>query len=83
QAQALKSLGDKPLIVITAVKDAQVGWMPLQDALARLSTNSVHHRMLQATHSSLTDNETDAATSSHAVLDVVKSVRAAKPLAKS
>jgi pimeloyl-ACP methyl ester carboxylesterase len=83
QAQALKSLGDKPLIVITAVKDAQVGWMPLQDALARLSTNSMHRLMPQATHTSLTDNETDAAASSQAILDVVTSVQAAKPLARS
>jgi pimeloyl-ACP methyl ester carboxylesterase len=28
QAQALKSLGGKPLIVVTAVKDAQTGWLP-------------------------------------------------------
>jgi pimeloyl-ACP methyl ester carboxylesterase len=83
QAQSVKSLGDMPLIVITAVKDAQVGWMPLQDALARLSTNSIHRRVPQATHSSLTDNETDAAASSQAILDVIEAVRAAKPLAQA
>jgi hypothetical protein len=65
------------------VKDAQVGWMPLQDALARLSTNSIHRRVPQATHSSLTDNETDAAASSQAILDVIEAVRAAKPLAQA
>src|SRR5205823_10904050 len=42
QAQALKSLGDKPLIVVTAAQGAQDGWLPLQDAMAALSTNSIH-----------------------------------------
>jgi hypothetical protein len=57
--------------------------MPLQDALTKLSTNSVHRCIPQATHSSLTDNETDAAASSQAILDVIEAVRAAKPLARA
>ena len=45
EAQALTTLGDRPLIVLTAEKDAQGGWFAAQDKLAALSTNSVH-RML-------------------------------------
>src|SRR5207244_1602462 len=37
EAQTFKSLGDKPLIVVTAAEDAQAGWLPLQDEMAKLS----------------------------------------------
>ena len=42
RARQLTTLGAKPLVVVTAEKDAQAGWMPLQDELAGLSTNSDH-----------------------------------------
>ena len=45
QAQSLTSLGDRPLVVVTAEKDAESGWMAAQDELASLSTNS-DHRLL-------------------------------------
>ncbi len=47
QAQSLTSLGDRPLVVITAEKDALGGWMAAQDELAALSTNSVHRTLLR------------------------------------
>lgn len=80
EAGELKTLGAKPLIVLTAVRDAEDGWMPLQDALARLSTNSVHRVLEDATHASLTEEEGPAAKSAQAIRDVVESLRAAKPL---
>ena len=40
-SQALTSLGDMPLIVLTALKDAMSGWLPLQKEMTGLSTDSV------------------------------------------
>ena len=82
QAQALKSLGDKPLIVVTAAKEAQDGWLPLQDEMAALSTNSIHRVLANTTHASLIEDMGDAAMASQAIHDVVESVRAETPLAK-
>src|SRR5207245_4218127 len=79
QAQALTSLGDKPLIVVTAAKDAQDGWLPLQDEMAALSTNSFHRVLPDTTHLSLIEEKGDAALASQAIHDVVESVRAGTP----
>jgi pimeloyl-ACP methyl ester carboxylesterase len=42
QARALRTLGAKPLVVVTAQKDAEGGWMAAQKELAALSSNSSH-----------------------------------------
>ena len=42
QSKALRSLGDKPLAVLSADRGQQRGWAAAQDELARLSTNSIH-----------------------------------------
>jgi pimeloyl-ACP methyl ester carboxylesterase len=83
EAAALTTLGDRPLIVVTAAKDAQAGWLPLQDKLARLSTNSVHRVLPETDHPSLIHERTGAAQASQAILDVVASVRSGAPLTKS
>jgi len=83
QAQALESIGGKPLIVITAVKGQEDGWPVAQDDLAKLSTNSVHRVVPSATHDSLVDDGADAAVSSGAIRDLVRAVRAAAPLSAS
>jgi pimeloyl-ACP methyl ester carboxylesterase len=80
QAARLHSIGNKPLIVLTAMKDAQAGWMPLQNEMARLSSNSLHRVLVNATHEALTDDKGSAGVSSRAVLDVVMAVRTGKPL---
>ena len=82
QAQSLKSLGDKPLIVVTAVKEAPDGWLPLQDEVAALSTNSIHRVLPNTTHMSLIEDQGDAAMASQAIHDVVESIRAARPLTR-
>lgn len=83
QAGALTSLGARPLIVVTAARDAQRGWLPLQDDLATLSTNSVHRVLANATHASLTEDQTEASKAAEAILDVVTAVRTDQPLGKS
>ena len=82
QAQPLTSLHGAPLIVVTAQKDAQSGWMALQDDLATLSTNTIHRVLPSATHSMLTENKDVAAQSSQAIRDVVDAVRRGTPLAQ-
>jgi hypothetical protein len=80
QAGRLHSIGNKPLIVVTARKDAQRGWLPLQNEMARLSTNSLHRILANATHQSLTEDKRYATLSSQAIRDVVMAVRMGNPL---
>ena len=82
QAQALQTLGSKPLIVVTAPQDAQKGWLELQVEMTNLSTNSVQRVIPNATHDSLIWDKDFAVESSNAILDVVAAVRTAKPLVK-
>ena len=72
ESEALTSIGDKPLIVVTAVKDAMTGWLPLQKEMTGLSTDSVQRILPDATHASLTEDEDEAQASIQAVLDVVE-----------
>jgi pimeloyl-ACP methyl ester carboxylesterase len=74
QARVFQSLGDRPLVVVTAAQDALAGWLPLQDRMAMLSSNS-SHRVVPYTHDALVTNQTAAQTSIHAIRDVVHAVR--------
>ena len=67
------------LVVVTAAVDAQAGWLPLQQEMATLSTNS-SHRVVPYTHDALITDETAARTSSQAIRDVVHAVRFATSL---
>ncbi len=80
QAQTLTTLGDKPLVVVTAEEDAHDGWLPLQEKMGALSTNSVHRVIPDATHTSLIEEEGDAANAIQAILDVVEAVRSGATL---
>ncbi len=80
QAAELRSLGERPLIVVTAGQGAMEGWMPLQDELATLSTNSLHRVVATASHTALVDTQAGAAASSQAIADVVLAVRTGHPL---
>jgi pimeloyl-ACP methyl ester carboxylesterase len=83
QAQALTSLGGKPLVVVTASDNARSvrGWSAAQDRLATLSANS-SHRVADATHVGLLDDQTAAAVSARAIDDAVRSARTGAPLAR-
>lgn len=76
QAKALTSLGDKPLVVVTATESLHktAGWSELQDRLAALSTNS-QHRVADATHAGLVDDTVTFEPSVVAILDVVEAIR--------
>jgi pimeloyl-ACP methyl ester carboxylesterase len=82
QAQNVTSFGDTPLIVVTAGRDAQDGWPPLQDTMAQLSTNSVHRVLPDVSHASLIEDHQDSRFASSAITDVVRAVRSGTPLKK-
>jgi pimeloyl-ACP methyl ester carboxylesterase len=83
EAAALTTLSDRPLIVVTAAKGAEAGWLPLQDKMTALSTNSAHRVLPDTDHPGLIHDRVGAAQASQAVLDVVASVRSGTPLTKS
>ena len=80
QAASLRDFGAKPLVVLTAGSGNAPGWTDKQEALADLSTNSVHRTIDGATHVDLVADEHKAAATSQAIHDVVVSVRSAAPL---
>jgi len=81
QAKALTSLGDTPLVIVTATEsiDQHAEWTGLQARLAALSTDS-DRRIAHATHAGLLDDAVSARISSQAITDVVDAVRAGAPL---
>lgn len=81
-AASLEDLGDKPLVVLTAGSGSDAAWMAAQDDLASLSTNSVHRVIDGAAHSDFVLEKDDAAVTSQAILNVVSSVRGARPLGR-
>jgi pimeloyl-ACP methyl ester carboxylesterase len=82
QTLRLGTLGNKPLAVVTAPKQAEPGWLEQQDDLATLSSNSKHRVVKGATHTSLLYDRSDAQASSTAIDEVVDAVRNDRPLAR-
>ncbi len=83
EAAALATLGDRPLIVVTAGKGAQTGWLPLQDKMTGLSTNSAHRVLPDTDHPGVIHDRVGAAQATQAILDVVAAVRSGTSLTKS
>ncbi len=82
EAAALRDLGDKPLMVLTAGVGNAIGWTQQQDRLAALSTDSVHRVVDGATHEALVGDAGHAETTSRAILEVVSAVRTGHPLSQ-
>ncbi len=84
QAQALTSLGDKPLVVLSASVNLSgtPGWRTAQEQLATLSTDA-DHRVAQSTHGGLLDHPASSAHSVDAIVDVVQAVRTGGSVAGS
>ena len=76
QTKELRSLGEKPLYVLTAGTGSQAGWARAQAKLAALSSNAVHRTVDDATHAAFLDDERFAGASSQAIRAVVRAVRA-------
>jgi pimeloyl-ACP methyl ester carboxylesterase len=80
QAAALRSFSTKPLVVLTAGTGGAPSWAASQEALATLSTNSLHRVIAGATHASLVADQEDATATAQGILDVVSAVRTTNPL---
>src|SRR5918998_351813 len=80
QVRGARSLGDKPLAVVSAGKQSPA-WLELQDELAALSSDSTHRVVEGATHVSLLYDRRDAQVTSTAIFKVVEAVRNDQPLA--
>jgi len=80
QAARVTDLGDRPLAVLSATEGAEDDWMPMQDDLATLSTDSVHRILTKATHEMVVGDESTAQQSSQLIVDVVTSIRTSTPL---
>ena len=65
---------------MTAGSGHDAVWSAAQNDLATLSTNSVHRVIDGATHEALVADEAGAAATTQAILDVVSSIRSARPL---
>jgi pimeloyl-ACP methyl ester carboxylesterase len=81
QTRNLRSLGDKPLAVVSAGEQPPA-WLKLQDDLATLSPNSMHRVVEGATHTSVVYDRSDAQATSAAIVEVVAAVRNDRPLAR-
>jgi pimeloyl-ACP methyl ester carboxylesterase len=75
EAAALRNLGDKPLVVLTAGVGNDAKHSAAQNHLATLSTNSAHRTVEDAAHEDLVAAEDSAAATTRAILDVVQAVR--------
>lgn len=82
EAAALQNFSGKPLVVLTAGIGNDSKHEASQNALANLSTNSVHKTIDSASHEALVVEPDAAAITTQAIHDVVTSVRTGSPLAK-
>ena len=82
EAAMLTDFGDKPLVVLTAGAETDATHDAAQNKLATLSTNSSHRVVEGASHAALISDEQYAKATTQAILDVVSSVRSARPLVK-
>ena len=79
----MTTLGDLPLYVLTAPVDAQAGCLAPQMDLAALSGNTIHLLVAGASHASLLDNQSDAAVSGDAIVQVIDAARTGTRLTAS
>lgn len=80
EAGRLRSLGAKPLIVLTAERGNSQGWMADQNQTVTLSTNSLHRVVPGATHAGFVEDPLHAAAVTRAIHDVVVALRTGAPL---
>ena len=82
EAASLRDFADQPLMVLSAGVGSAADWPQKQERLAALSTDSVHRVIDDASHEALVGDETHAATTSQAILEVVSAVRTGQPLSR-
>ena len=81
QAQALTTLGSRPLAVVSASDSlGDEGWPAAQDRMAALSTDSLH-TVAESSHAGVVDDPDGAAASVRAITAVVDAVSTGSALA--
>jgi pimeloyl-ACP methyl ester carboxylesterase len=80
QAAELRTLGDLPLVVVTAMDGQEAAWFPMQDDLVGLSTNSTQVEVPDASHETLLTNEDAAEQAANAIDQVINAVRTGTPI---
>lgn len=80
EAAALRDFAGKPLVVMTAGVGHDADESAAHDALATLSTGSVHRVIDGVDHMGMIVDEDGAAATTRAILDIVGSIRTAAPL---
>jgi pimeloyl-ACP methyl ester carboxylesterase len=80
EAGTLRTLGAKPLIVLTATVGNSKGWVGHQNKMAKLSTSSLHRVEPGATHDDLVSDPIHTVAVTRAIHDVVVSLRTGAPL---
>ena len=78
EAKALRTLGGKPLAVLTATVGQMKGWSAAQNKLAELSTNVAHRTVPGATHAALLEDQKFARTTGRAITGVVDRARSGR-----
>lgn len=84
QAEALFTLGDRPLMVLTSAETAldTEGWAEEQERMAALSTDAVR-REIAASHAGMVEDPGGSAASVQAIASVVRAVRTGTSLTRS
>jgi pimeloyl-ACP methyl ester carboxylesterase len=82
EAASLSDFADKPLIVLTAGTGSAADWLAKQEALAALSTDSVHRVISGTDHMGMIADARGAAATTRAITDVVSSVRTGGTVAR-
>ena len=80
QAATLDTVGDLPLIVLTAQRGAEADWLAMQADLATLSTNVAQRELPDAEHAMVVEDPQTARISGQAIVDIVVSVRTGAPV---
>ncbi|HYO40932.1 MAG TPA: alpha/beta fold hydrolase [Nocardioidaceae bacterium] len=83
QSQSLRTLDDRPLVVLTASENLSTeGWPAAQDRLAALSNDSVH-RDVPSSHAGMVDDPNGSDASAAAITAVTRSVSTHSPVSAS
>lgn len=80
EAAAMRDFGGKPLVVLTAGIGHDADESAAQDALATLSTDSVHRIVDSVDHPGMVLDHQGASATSRAIIDVVAAVQTSQPL---
>lgn len=80
-AATLTSIGDKPLVVLTASIGHDPSWFRAQHEMLALSTDSVHRTVSGVDHQGMVASEHGAAATTHGITDVVTAVRTGQRVA--